>query len=115
MFFIYTIYGVISNVVSAKNYEKSIGNETLTPDLLSYEGFLVISLGSKQIHETEGDRTSFTVQCWLGVAMIVVWGVLLGFIKKNERRIAHKIDADSKTASDFSILIENFPSKMTKQ
>lgn len=55
------------------------------------------------------------VQCWLGVAVLVIWAIYFGFIKHMERIKSIDIDRDSKTASDFTILIKNLPSNMTQQ
>lgn len=71
-------------------------------------------MGSKQIHSTEDDKISYTVQCWLGVAVLALWGVYFGYVKHTERVKSIDIDNDSRTASDFTILIKNFPSNMTK-
>ncbi len=51
--FIFSIYALASNFVASKNYLDSINNlNDITPDLNSYEGFLSLSLGSKQINST---------------------------------------------------------------
>ena len=53
MLFIFSIYALASNFVASKNYLDSINNlNDITPDLNSYEGFLSLSLGSKQINST---------------------------------------------------------------
>ena len=45
----------------------------------SFEGLLVLSLGSKQLNSSKRDKRFFTAQCWIGVAMIVIWAIF--FIK----------------------------------
>lgn len=115
MLVVFTVYSLVSNVIASDSYKKSLTTSDITPNLLSYEGFLAISLGSKQIHQTESDKISYTVQCWLGVAMIAIWIIAFGVIKLREREGAQEVDIESKTASDFTILIKNYPSRMSKE
>lgn len=68
-----------SNVVASNQY-RSLGAVNST-ELLSYEGILIISLGSKELNSSDENKTSFNIQCWLGVAMIVLWGIMFLFIK----------------------------------
>lgn len=46
--------------------------------------------------------------------MLVLWGILFAIIKQRERVTAIDVDRDSKTASDFTVLIKNFPTNMTQ-
>ncbi len=81
MILIYSIFAIITNITASTSYKNSVVDSAILVSQKSYEGILLISLGSKQLHETNLDKTYYTIQCWLGVAMIVVWGILFGIIK----------------------------------
>lgn len=49
LFFVFSIYALVSNVIAADSYRNSL-SVLNDPALLSFEGFLKISLGSKQLH-----------------------------------------------------------------
>lgn len=81
MILIYSIFAIITNISASSAYKNSTENSTILVSQKSYEGILLISLGSKQLHATNLDKVYYTIQCWLGVGMIVVWGILFGIIK----------------------------------
>jgi hypothetical protein len=53
------------------------------------------------------------VQCWLGVVVVVLWGLLFALIKERERVHSANIDIESKTASDYTVLIKNYPKNLS--
>jgi hypothetical protein len=41
--------------------------------------------------------------------VVVVWGIGFGVVKRRERKHSAVIDIESKTASDYTVLVENYP------
>jgi hypothetical protein len=83
MFAIFSVYSIISNGIVSGLYKDEVKDASVAPQEQSYLNVLVISLGSKILYgESEVGRTLFYVQCWMGVVVIVVWGVLFFLIKK---------------------------------
>lgn len=111
-FLIYGIYSLITNIQAANAYRQSI-TENLKDYKISYEGFLVLSLGSKQLHNRPTDKLYYQIQCWIGVGLVMVWGLYFIFIKLREKKGVAELLQDTKSAADFSIVIENFPIDMT--
>ena len=85
LFVIYAVYALITNIMAANEYRRIVSSDELTEQFKSYESFLVLSLGSKQLHETSTDKKYYEIQCWLGVALLVVWGLIFTWIKYRER------------------------------
>ena len=56
-FLVYGVYSLITNIMAANNYRSNILFEDVLPDNEnSYQGFLVLSLGSKQLHGRDLDK-----------------------------------------------------------
>lgn len=90
-FFLYCIYAIITNVMASDDYqvdyfEEFTQGKTDIEKYKSFEGVLAISLGSKQLHAEEEDKRYYRIQCWLGVAMLIIWGLLFTIIKYKEEK-----------------------------
>jgi hypothetical protein len=62
---IYSAYALITNYMASRN--GSLTNKQTSVDYIS------ISLSSKGTNDTSTNRMYYFVQCWLGIATIVVW------------------------------------------
>ena len=111
MLLIYGIFALATNILAANNYRLANINTT-DPD--TYSGILVLSLGSKIQHNTPTDKNYYWVQCWIGVGMIVFWGLLFLLIKYRSKIGEKYVGNDIKSVADFSISIENIPMDMTE-
>lgn len=77
MLLIYSIYALASNVNASGKF-KACGTLINCSANLDY---LAISLGSKQLNPTTENQTFYYVQCWLGVAMVIVWFLTFAILK----------------------------------
>ena len=114
-FAIYSIYSLITNIISSNIYRSNLPDQELDNKDNSFEGFLVLSLGSKQLHEKPRDQNYYLIQCWLGVAFIVLWGIIFIWIKYKEMIGEMNLLRETKSAADFSITIENYPVDMSQE
>ena len=80
-FFVYSIFAIVTNVISTNKYRESIEGSDVKEEERSYIGILVISNGSKPLHHTDEDRRFFTIQCILGIVVVIIWGLLFILIK----------------------------------
>lgn len=80
LFFVYCIFAIVTNVICSNLYRAQASSE-INKKYDSFYGFLVISLGSKQIHETSSDKHFFNIQCWIGTGLVALWGILFAIIK----------------------------------
>ena len=51
----------------------------------------------------------YYISCWLGVAMLLIWILVLIAIKYKEVKDAEEYDRDTISCSDYSLLIEGLP------
>lgn len=104
MLIVYAIYGIITNVIASANLSSTVsGSYSYTIDYLS------ISLSSKETHDTPTNRMYYYIQCWLGVVFIIIWGLVLVFIKYSEIKNMQSYDDDTISCSDYSIVMEGVP------
>lgn len=80
MFVIFSGYAIITNIQVSKMYENSLNGEKVLDLASTYSGVLAMSLGSKAVYYTEFGRYAFAVQCWLGMALVIIWGFLFAVI-----------------------------------
>lgn len=72
-------------------------------------GFSDIGAGSKVLSQTSDKQTMSLIQSWIGVAIVVLWGVL-NIIKTHiEEKYIVDIETKRTSASDFTLMIKNFP------
>lgn len=51
---------------------------------------------------------------WIGVGLVIIWSFSLCFIKYFEQQKEGEVDRATKSAADFSFIIENYPKNLTK-
>lgn len=71
MVLIYSVFSLATNVSIAQGVNNS--------------NYLVISLGSKSSNQASDNQKAqdfYLASSWLGVSMIVIWGILFVFLKK---------------------------------
>lgn len=51
----------------------------------------------------------YRVQAWLGVALVLVWGLWFVWMNYRERKVEIWTDRITVSASDFTILVESLP------
>lgn len=102
---IYSAYALITNVLASRN--GSLSNIQSSVDYIS------ISLSSKETNDNSTNRMYYFVQCWLGVATIVVWIFVLAYLKFNEIKSILDYDNDTISCSDYSVVMEGIPLDVT--
>ena len=71
---VYSIFAIITNGLAA-------GASISTLYKVDY---ISISLAAKQSNDTTANRRYYFIQCWLGLVVVLVWGLVLVGIKYNE-------------------------------
>lgn len=108
MLIVYVLYSIATNVLAASSL-----NSTNT---IQYKvDYLTISLSSKQINDTATNRMYYYVQCWLGVVTVLIWSLVLVYIKFSEIKNAKSYDDDTISCSDYSVVLEGVPVDVTKE
>lgn len=80
------------------------------------DNFLVISLSAKQLnYRTEENSRFYLIQCWLGLAVVIIWIGMFTIIKYLEQNDEILIDSQTISAADFTVVIEGVPTNITKQ
>ncbi len=88
MLLIYSIFAFATNVVASGKFSTC----TTLLGCSSNLDYLAISLGSKQQNPTSENQTYYYVQCWLGVAMVVVWFITFALLKYYEKLKELEVD-----------------------
>ena len=55
------------------------------------------------------------IQCWLGLVVIILWTLTLFFMKYFEKAEEVRVEEETISASDFSLVIEGMPKDVTKE
>lgn len=90
-----------------------VDKNAINKETLSFQGMLAYSLGSKQLYKNDYGVETFRIQCWLGVSVILLWGIFFVFFKYREQTAQYDVDYESKTASDYTLYFENMPKNMS--
>jgi hypothetical protein len=115
MLAIFSGYAIVTNIQASNMYKNSLNGSDVLDIGETYSGFLMASLGSKAVYYTQFGNSAFSVQCWLGVVFVVIWGFIFVVIEYREREAEHKVDYESKTAGDYTLVFENMPKDMSKE
>ena len=83
--------------------------------ILSNIDYLTISLGSKEMNPTDINQRYYIIQCWLGVATVIIWLISFFAVKYFQMVDIFEYDNDTKSASDYSVSIEGFPMEITQE
>ncbi len=94
---IYSIFALITNVIASRN-----GNLVNNQSSVDY---IAISLSSKQTNDNQTNRNYYLIQCWLGVANIIIWIFALAGLKYNEIKGIQEYDDDTISCSDYSVVM----------
>jgi hypothetical protein len=74
---IYGIYAIATNVISSNNFISSSSYVN--------NGYLSLSLGSKQVNKTDENALFYYIQCWIGLAFVIIWFVIFFVLKYHEK------------------------------
>jgi hypothetical protein len=72
----------------------------------------MIALGAKLEDKSEINRSLYQVQVWLGLAMSIVWGMIMIFKVRQEKQLQIEEDFKNPSASDFTVMIEDMPKRI---
>ena len=100
---LYSIFALATNIIASGNSVTSLS---------SYD-YLSISLSSKQTNDTSQNNLYYYIQCWIGVAVVAIWGFVLFGIKYFQIKSTIEYDHDTSSCSDYSIAIDGIPSDST--
>lgn len=76
---VYSIYSLASNMKASENYDVPADGVDTTFSWLKF------SIGSKQANPTTANQNSYIIQCWLGVAVVIIWTLALFCMKYTEK------------------------------
>lgn len=102
MTFIYSIYALATNVIATGKIDL---NNLSNVDQYTGTDVISISVASKEVHQTEENKTFYYIQCWIGVGLVLVWTFAFFIMKYFEKAEEVKVEEETISASDFSIVI----------
>jgi uncharacterized membrane protein YukC len=70
-------------------------------------------LGSIQLNQNDQANLYYQIQCWLGLAVVIVWICIFIAITYYQQVNEMNYDDNTTTNSDFSIVIEGIPMDVT--
>lgn len=112
LFVVYGIYSLITNIIAALGYNPISDKSALKSNI----GILVLSLGSKQLNSSVPQNVDFYyIQCWIGLLLVLFWGVGILLIKLKEAEIINYMKQNKKSVADYSIAIYNIPSGINQE
>lgn len=76
---------------------------------MTYQSFLQIALGSKQLSTSNYSNITFEVQCWLGVITMAIWLWRYIKVKQDIRNYENFIDFNVPSAADFTLQFSDIP------
>lgn len=107
MFVVYSVYSLATNLKAA-NIDI---NGNYSSQILS---FLSISLGSKQLYSSEEKIQMYVIGAWIGLAMLVLWSIAFLGLKYYQKESEVAILLETKSVSEYTLVIEKIPTGMTK-
>jgi hypothetical protein len=107
MFVVYSVYSLATNLKAA-NIDI---NGNYSSEILS---FLSISLGSKQLYSSEEKIQMYVIGAWIGLAMLVLWSIAFLGLKYYQKESEVAILLETKSVSEYTLVIEKIPTGMTK-
>ena len=75
MSLVYSIYALVTNLISSNKIDTSQYSIDTTADVLS------ISLSSKMTDDTQENRTFYLVQCYIGMGLVIIWCLMFFALK----------------------------------
>ena len=82
MTLIYSIYALATNVIATGNIDL---NNLTNVDQYTNADVITISLASKEVHQTEENKTFYFIQSWIGMAMVLIWTFAFFIMKYFEK------------------------------
>ena len=76
---IYGVFALATNIIASNQGDPTTINSYIPEDILS------ISLGPKQRFQTEQNRFYYFVQCFIGMSLMIVWGITFLLLKYFEK------------------------------
>ena len=107
---VYSIYSLVTNLVASGKYDTS--DPTSIDTTLTW---VSLSLGSKQVNKTEENKTFYYIQAWIGAAVMLLWLLMMFLMKYFEKEEEVRVEEETISASDFSIVIEGMPKDITQE
>lgn len=109
MTLVYSIYAFVTNLIASGKYDPGTNEVDTSADVLS------ISLGSKQVNKTDENENYYYIQCWIGVGMVVIWTLMLFVLKYLEKEQEVRVDQETISPADFSIVLDGVPTDATQE
>lgn len=82
MLLIYSIYAIATNVIASKNFDLCTG----LADCSANVDYLSISLGSKQLNQTDQNKLYYYIQAWIGVGLVLIMAITFFLLKYYEEK-----------------------------
>ena len=108
MGFVYSIYALVTNVMASHKI-------TSTSSITTNVDVLIISLASKMTSETDENKNYYLIQCYIGVGLVVIWCIMFFVLKYFEKEQEVRVEEQTISAADFSIVMEYVPKDMTQE
>jgi|JI61114C2RNA_FD_contig_61_770438_length_1648_multi_2_in_0_out_0_2 hypothetical protein len=99
---VYSGFALATNIIASKEACKYYVVCSLT----------TISEGAKQADNNDVNNNYYMIQSWIGIGVAVLWGFYFMYMSYKERKQEIEADLRTKSASDFSIMVENMPHTM---
>lgn len=97
---LYSIYALVTNLIASGKYDTS--DPTSIDTTMTW---VSLSLGSKQMNRTETNKRYYYIQAWIGAGTMIIWLFLLFAVKYFEKSEEVRVEEETISASDFSLVI----------
>lgn len=105
MFFIYSLFSLITNI---KIFNQQNGTGVLC-FVTNNCGIATIGAGSKVINQNDYKNHFSQIQSWLGIAFVIVWGLMYAIKTFVEDRFVIGLSERRISASDFTLMLTHIP------
>jgi len=105
MSIVYSAYSLATNIIAAGIYKKLVESGDKIATARTYISYVALSLGSKQMNPTSQNEVFYYIQCWIGLAVVVIWLIMFFILKYSERKTEIEVEEETISAADFSITI----------
>ena len=107
---VYSIYAFVTNLIASGKYDTS--DPTAVDTTVTW---VQLSLGSKQENQTEVNKTYYFISACIGAFLMLLWMVILCCLKYYEKEEEVRVEEETISASDFTIVIEGMPKDITQE
>lgn len=98
----YSAFAIATNVVASQN-------------TCYLSKLCMVSEGAKQTNAIDAVTNYYMIQSWLGLGMVIIWGFYFFYMSYKERKLELDSDMHTKSASDFSLMVEFLPSEFDEK